>query len=108
MWFIRASKVATDAFSKQLSCKQAIMLNHVAFAMHPFGPGRIEPGTLRWQQERQNPNACGRLLHLLIVLANPGTNGLALMPGGIIPDKEALEPTEDQAQQAEGSLAAMA
>src|SRR6266705_2506321 len=88
MRFIRTSKVGTDPLSKLLSRQRAIVLNHVAFAMHPFGLNRIEPGTLRGQQERQNPNAFARLLHLLIVLANPGTNGLTLMPGGIIPDQE--------------------
>src|SRR5436305_14004883 len=88
MRFIGTSKIRTDAFSKLLSCKQAIVLNHVAFAMHPFGFNRIEPGTLRGQQERQNTNTFARLLDLLIVLANPGANGLALMPGGIIPDQE--------------------
>src|SRR5579872_2211067 len=88
MWLIGTSKVGTDPFSKQLGRKQAIVLSHIAFAMHPFGLNRIEPRTLRGQQEGQNPNAFARLLDLLIVLANPSTNGLTLMPGGVIPDQE--------------------
>src|SRR5712692_11281229 len=88
MRLIGTSKVRTDPFSKLLSRKHAIVLSHIAFAMHPFGLNRIEPRTLGGQQERQNTNAFTRLLDLLIVLANPGTNGLALMPGGIIPDQE--------------------
>jgi len=64
------------------------VLDHVALGIHPLGFDGIEPGALGGQQERQNPNAFAGLIHLLIVLANPGANGLALMPGGIIPDQE--------------------
>jgi len=88
MRFIGTSKVRTDPFSQLLSRQQAIVLSHMAFAMHPFGLNRIEPRTLRGQQERQYANTCARLLDLLIVLAKPGTHGLALMPRGIIPDQE--------------------
>ena len=56
--------------------------------MHPFGFNRVEPGTLRRQQERQNAHAFAGLLDLLVVLADPGAHGLTLMPGGIIPDQE--------------------
>ena len=48
----------------------------------------IEPGALRGQQERQNAHAFPGLLDLLVVLAYPGTNGLTLVPGGVIPDQE--------------------
>src|SRR6266576_675291 len=88
MRFIRTSKVGTDPLSKLLSRQQAIVLNHVAFAMHPFGLNRIEPGALRGQQERQNAHPFAGLLDLLVVLANPVANGLTLVPGGIIPDQE--------------------
>ena len=88
MRFIGTSKVGTDPFSQLLSGQQAIVLNHVAFAMHAFGLNRIEPGALRGQQERQNANLFARLLDLLVVLANTVANGLTLVPGGIIPDQE--------------------
>ncbi len=88
MRLIRTAKVRTDACSKLLSGEQAVMLDHVALGMHPFRFNGIEPGTLRGQEERQNANAFPGLFDLLIVLANPGANGLALMPGGIIPDQE--------------------
>ncbi len=88
MRFIGTSKVGTDPFSQKLRRQQSIVLNHVAFAMHPFGLNRIEPGALRGQSERQNANPFARLFDLLVVLANPGANGLTLVPGGIIPDQE--------------------
>src|ERR1700692_167839 len=88
MRFIGTSKVSTDPLSQLFSGQQAISLNDVAFAVDPFGLNRVEPRTLRWQQERQDTHACPGLLDLLVVLANPGANSLTLVPGGIIPDQE--------------------
>src|SRR6266568_7308567 len=88
MRFIRTAKVGTDPFCQLASGQQAIMLDHVALGMHPFGFNGIEPGTFGGQQERQNPHAFTGLLDLLVVLAYPGAHGLTLMPGGIIPDQE--------------------
>src|SRR5436309_15552471 len=88
MRFIRASKVGTDPFSQLASGKQAIEFDYVTLGMHPFGFNGIEPGTLGGQQERLNPNGLACLLDLLVVLANPGANGLAPVQGRIIPDQQ--------------------
>ena len=88
MRFIGTAKVGTDTFCQLLSRQQAIVFDDIALGMHPFGLNRIEPGTFRGQQERQNAHAFARLLDLLVVLAYPGAHGLTLMPGGIIPDQE--------------------
>ena len=88
MRFIRTAKVGTDPLSKLLSRQQAIVLDHLALGMHPFGFDGIEPGALGGQQERQNPHAVAGQLDLLIVLADPGANRLTLMPGGMIPDQK--------------------
>src|SRR2546425_7928489 len=88
MRFIGTAKVGTDPLRQLASGQQAVMLDHVAVGMHPFGFNGIKPGTLGGQQEWQNPHAFACLLDLLIVLANPGANRLTLMPGGIIPDQE--------------------
>src|SRR5206468_9382138 len=84
MRFIGTSKIGTDPFSKLLSGQQAIVLDDVALGVHPFGFDGIKPGALRRQQERQNAHTHPGLFDLLIVLANPATNGLTLMPGGVI------------------------
>jgi hypothetical protein len=84
MRFIRTAKVGTDPFSQLVSGKPPIEFDHVALGMHPSGFNRIEPGTFGGQQEGQNTNTFACQLDLLIVSANPGANGLALMPGGII------------------------
>src|SRR5438270_4666001 len=88
MWFIGTSKVGTDPFSKLLSCQQSIVLNHVAFAMHPFGLNGVEPRALCGQQEGQDAHSLACLFHLLIVLPDPGAHQEAFVPGSIIPDQE--------------------
>jgi hypothetical protein len=88
MRLISTSKVGTDPFSQLLGSEQAIVLNDVAFAIHPFRLNPIELGTLKRQQERQDAHAFAALLDLLIVLTNPGANRLTLVPGGVIPDQE--------------------
>src|SRR6266700_3070325 len=88
MRFIRTAKVGSDPLRQLASGQHPVVLDYVALGMHPFGFDRIEPGTLRGQQERQNPHALACLFDLLIVLANPAANGLTLMPGGVIPDQE--------------------
>src|SRR5207245_10648102 len=88
MRFIRTIKVGTDPLRQLASGKPAIMLDYVALGMHPFGFNGIEPGTLRRQQERQNPHALVRLFALLVVLADPGTNRLTIVGGRMITDKE--------------------
>ncbi len=88
MRFIRTAKVSTDPFSQLASGQQPVVLDHVALGMHPLGFNGIEPGALCRQQERQNAHALAGLLDLLVVLADPGTYSLTLVPGGIIPDQE--------------------
>src|SRR5215831_9207578 len=90
MWFIRTSKVGTDAFRQLTSRKQAIQFHDVALGMHPFGFNRVEPGALGRQQEGQDPHAVARLLDRSVVSTDPGAHGLALMPGGVIPDQEPM------------------
>ncbi len=88
MRFIRTAKVGADPLLQLASSQQAVMLDHVALGMHPFGFNGIEPRTLRGQQERQNPHTLVRLFDLLVMLADPATNRLTLVPGGVIPDQE--------------------
>jgi hypothetical protein len=90
MWFIRTTKVGTDAFRQLASRKQPIEFHNVALGMHPFGFNRVKPRALGRQQERQDPHAVARLLDRSVVSTDPGAHGLALMPGGVIPDQQPM------------------
>jgi hypothetical protein len=56
--------------------------------MHPFGFNGIEPRTLLGQEKRQDTYPFASLLHELIMGTYPGTNELADVPGGMIPNQE--------------------
>ncbi len=88
MSFIRSSIISTHTLGQLFGSKQAIRFDDMAFAVHPFGLNGVEPGALRWQEKWQDMDTFPRLLDLLVVLANPGANGLTLMPGGVIPNQE--------------------
>ncbi|SRR5579885_402229 len=88
MSFIRTVIVGTDPLSQLLRRKQAVGFDHGALAMDPLGFNRIEPGALGGQKQGQNAYAFACGFHLLVVVPNPGTHDLAVMPGGIIPDQQ--------------------
>lgn len=80
--------MSTNAFSQLLSREQPIGLYNSLLCMDPLRLDRVEPGTFGRQKEGQNAHAFALLLDLLIVLTNPGSHHLAVMPGGIIPDQQ--------------------
>src|SRR6266566_2197684 len=55
--------------------------------MNPLGVNRVEPGTFRGQQARQDAYTLAGLLDGLIVAAHPSANHLTLVPRGVIPDQ---------------------
>jgi hypothetical protein len=57
MWFIGTPKMGTNALSQLLSRKQSVRFHHSTLAMHPLGPGRVEPGTFGRQKARQDTDA---------------------------------------------------
>src|SRR5215471_15761233 len=83
MWFIGAPKMGTNAFSQLLGREHSIRLHDGLLRMDPLRFNRVEPGALCGEQERQDTYPLTRPLDLLIVGADPGAHGLALMPGGI-------------------------
>ena len=90
MRFIRTTEVGADPLRQLAGRQQAIEFHDVALGMHPFGFNRIEPGALGGQQEGQDAHPFACLLDLLIVCSYPGAHGLALLPGGIVPDQEPM------------------
>lgn len=88
MWFIRASVVGPNAFSKLTSGEQSVGFNNRPFPMDPFGFNGIEPRALLGQQKGQETHAFVRLLHLPVVFSDPGAHLFANMPGRVIPDQQ--------------------
>jgi hypothetical protein len=78
----------TNAFSQLFGGKQAIGFHNSLLGMHPLGLDWVEPGTFRWQKERQDTHPFALLLDLTVMLSDPGLHDLAVMPGGIVPDQQ--------------------
>jgi hypothetical protein len=73
----------------QLGWAQGVVgLRDRAFAMHPLGLNRVEPGAFHGQRAGDNPHASSVRFDMPIVGAHPRTDGLALVPRGVIPDKQ--------------------
>lgn len=88
MSFIRTVIIRTNPLGQLRGREQPVGFNDGTLAMYPFGFDGIEPGTLLGQKQGQDTHAVARCFHLLIVLANPGPNDLAFVPGGIVPDQQ--------------------
>jgi hypothetical protein len=86
-----AAKVVTDALSEFLSGQKASRFNNRSLAMDPLWLYAVEPGTLSGQPARNDADTLFAVFHFvqlcLIVLTQPGSDVLAHMPGGVIPNQ---------------------
>src|ERR1041385_8252412 len=88
MSFMGTPEIGTHSISHLLGAQQPCWFDNRAFAMHPFGFNRVEPGTLDRQITGEDADALLVPFHLVVVAAYPGPHGLAHMPGGVVPDQE--------------------
>src|ERR1700680_4137429 len=88
MRLTRRARVGTHPSFQFVSTQETIRFGNVAFAMNPLRLNRVEPGTFGWQEARQDAHSQPGLFDGLVVVAYPGANGLAFVPGGIIPNQD--------------------
>ena len=80
--------VFTRSVGKLVSGEQAVRFNDRTLAMHPLWLDRVQPGALRGQQTQDNSHARLALFDPLVVFPEPGPDGLADVPGRVIPDQQ--------------------
>src|SRR5918995_4128296 len=80
----------TNPVGELISTEQPLGLNYLAFAMNPLGFYRVEPRALGGQQTRHYPHSgfASAVFDLAVVGGNPLPDLVALMPGGVVPDKK--------------------
>src|SRR5258707_6282849 len=83
-----AGEGGVDAVDELVGGQQASGLNDAALAMHPFGLDRIEPRTLDRQVAVDDADAAPAPLDAPVVSADPGADGVADVPGGVVPDQQ--------------------
>src|SRR6266700_2697238 len=88
MWFIGTAKIGTHALGQLLGRKQSVGFNDGPLAMDPLRLYGVEPGTFGRQKAWEDADTLALGFHLGIVLAYPGANDLASMPGSIVPNEQ--------------------
>ena len=82
--------MSTNAFGQLLSREQPIGFHNSLLRVYPLGLDWIEPRTFRRQKKRQNAHPFALSFDLLVMLSDPRSHLLAVMPGGIIRIKSLL------------------
>jgi len=81
-----APEIVANSFDQFFSCKLPLWLYHRLLPMYPTRLNWIQPRTLDWQSVSKYSHSAFSL-HPLVVLLDPSTHFLALVPGGIVPDQ---------------------
>src|SRR4030066_2011223 len=87
MVFMSAIEGSTNAVSQLLDRQGAIRFSNPAFAVHPLRLNRVEPGAFDRQEADQNADALPAAFSVAVMLADPGPDGLADVPGSVVPNQ---------------------
>jgi hypothetical protein len=83
----RTAIVGIDPRFEFGSTQQPVGFCDGPFPMHPLRCNGVAPGTFTGQVADDAAHPCGPMFAPLLVLAHPGSDGLATVPGGIVPDQ---------------------
>ena len=85
---MRTTEDPADSVGELISAKRSLGLRDLAFAVDPLGLYRIEPRALGGQRARYYPNPNAACFDLAVVGVDPDSHLMALVPAGIVPDKQ--------------------
>src|SRR5215208_8446725 len=88
MLLMRTTEDPADSVGELISSKQSLGLAHLSLAVHPLRFYGVKPRTLLGQEAHHDAYSTAAVFDLLVVSCNPTTHELALVPGGIVPDKK--------------------
>src|SRR5688572_23682270 len=88
MLVMRTTEDPADSVGELISAKRSLGLRDLAFAVDPLGLYRIEPRALGGQRARYYPNPQAAGFDLAVVGVDPDSHLMALVPAGIVPDKQ--------------------
>src|SRR5579862_6404578 len=88
MIFVGTAQSLADAILQFAGGEQARGLDDLALGMDPVRLDRIEPWAFDRQGAREDAHALPLALDLEIPVADPGADGAADLPGGVVPDQE--------------------
>src|SRR3954451_13322550 len=88
MLVMRTTEDPTDPVSKLVGAQQTLGLDHLPFAVNPFGFDGVQPRALLGQQTAHDPHAFAALFDLAVMFSEPAPDLAAYVPGGIVPDEQ--------------------
>src|ERR687884_1993462 len=88
MRFISTAVIGIDPLPDLLCTEQSIGFDDRPFPVYPLGLNRIQPGAFTRQATRQDAYPMPSLLHLAVVLPQPGTHLVADVPRRVVPDQQ--------------------
>src|SRR3954471_12332954 len=88
MGFVRASIDVTDTVRRLVGGEQGVGFDDTPLAAHPGGFDGVEPRALTWQIAGDEADALPALLDLAVVVADPGADLLADVPGSVVPNHQ--------------------
>src|SRR5215217_8632906 len=88
MLVMRTIENLTNSVGEFVSAKQSVGLNHLAFAVYPFGLDGVQPRTLLGQKTTHDPHAFAALFDPAVVLTEPAPDLFGDVPACVVPDEE--------------------
>src|SRR5215207_452704 len=108
MLVVRTLECRADPLGQLVGTEQTRWLDHLAFAVNPFGLDRVEPRALLGQQTSDDPHSTTTLFDFSVVRTDPTPDLTAYVPAGVVPDQhphsfaELFEPLRAPLQKARG------
>ncbi len=91
MLVMRTTENPAYPLGKLVSTQQTVGLDHLTFAVNPFGLDGIQPRALLGQKAAYDPHSsyfAGALFDLAVVFSEPASEFAAYVPACIVPDEE--------------------
>src|SRR3712207_4872862 len=87
MLVVRTLECRADPLGQLVGTEQTRGLDHLAFAVNPFGLDCVEPRALFGHQTGDDPHSTTTLFDSSVVRTDPAPDLTAYVPAGIVPDQ---------------------
>jgi hypothetical protein len=88
MLVMRTTKDPANPIGELVSSQEALRLDHLALAVHPFGLDGVQPRALLGQQATYDPHATAALFDTAVVRTEPAPHLFGDMPTGVVLDQK--------------------
>src|SRR4051794_1665998 len=94
MLVMRTTEDPTDPLGKLVGAQQTLGLDHLPFAVNPFGFDGVQPRALLGQQTAYDPHAFTALFDLAVMFSEPAPDLAAYDPTASVPHEQQTLPAK--------------